>query len=93
MSMVENLPELKDKEVTEIAHAAKNGKRLIPLIVRDVKPDEEMPQAISHLNWIFFREQDNFEESFQKLLLGINTDFEWVDRLHGIFDLWSHGND
>ena len=62
----------------EIAHAVKNGKRLIPLMVRDIK-SEEIPQALSHLNWISFREQDNFEESFQKLLLGINTDFEWVD--------------
>ncbi len=62
----------------EIDHATKNGKRLIPLIVRDVK-SEAIPQALSHLNWIFFRKQDNFEESFQKLLLGINTDFEWVD--------------
>jgi WD40 repeat protein len=62
----------------EIAHAAKNGKRLIPLIVRDVK-SEKIPQELSHLNWIFFRERDNFEESFQKLLLGINTDFDWVD--------------
>ena len=62
----------------EIAHAVKNGKRLIPLIARDVK-SEELPEALSHINWISFREQDNFEESFQKLLLGINTDFEWVD--------------
>jgi WD40 repeat protein len=62
----------------EIAHAIKNGKRLIPLIVRDIK-SELIPQALSHLNWIFFRKQDNFDESFQKLLLGINTDFEWVD--------------
>ena len=62
----------------EIAHAAKNGKRLIPLMVRDVK-SEELPQVLSHINWINFRKQDNFDESFQKLLLGINTDFEWVD--------------
>ena len=62
----------------EITHAIKNGKRLIPLIVRDIK-SEEVPQELSHLNWIFFRKEDNFEESFQKLLLGINTDFEWVE--------------
>jgi WD40 repeat protein len=62
----------------ELAHAVKNGKRLIPLIVRDVK-SENLPEALSHINWISFREQDNFDESFQKLLLGINTDFEWVD--------------
>lgn len=62
----------------EILHAVKNGKRLIPLVVRDVKP-EEAPAQLSHLNWIFFRKSDIFEEAFQKLLLGINTDFEWVD--------------
>ncbi len=62
----------------EIAHAVKNNKRLIPLVVRDVKEDE-VPAAFSHLNWIFFREQDDFDASFKKLLLGINTDFEWVD--------------
>ncbi|MBC7878147.1 MAG: TIR domain-containing protein [Anaerolineales bacterium] len=62
----------------ELIHAVKNGKRLIPLVVRDVKP-EEVFQELSHLNWTFFRKKDNFEESFQKLLLGINTDFEWVE--------------
>lgn len=78
----------------EIVHAAKNGKRLIPLIVRDVK-SEELPQALSHLNWIFFRKKDNFEESFQKLLFGINTDFEWVDvhsRLLVRALEWQNGN-
>ena len=78
----------------EIVHAAKNSKRLIPLIVRDVK-SEELPQALSHLNWIFFRKKDNFEESFQKLLFGINTDFEWVDvhsRLLVRALEWQNGN-
>ena len=62
----------------EIAHAVKNNKRLIPLMIRDVKEDE-VPAAFSHLNWIFFREQDDFDASFKKLLQGINTDFEWVE--------------
>jgi len=62
----------------EIDHAVKSGKRIITLMVRDIKP-EKMLQALSHINWISFRKQDNFAESFQKLLLGINTDFEWVD--------------
>ncbi len=62
----------------ELAHAVKNSKRLIPLVVRDVKADE-VPQSLSHLNWIFFRKQDDFEASFKKLLVGINTDFDWVE--------------
>ncbi|HNH03878.1 MAG TPA: TIR domain-containing protein, partial [Anaerolineales bacterium] len=61
----------------EIEHAAKNGKRLIPLVVRDIR-GEEAPNHLRHLNWIFFRESDDFEASLKKLLEGIHTDYEWV---------------
>ena len=61
----------------EIAHAVKNGKRLIPIVVRNVTPNEALPD-ISKLNWIFFQEDDSFEQSFQKLDEAIHTDFEWV---------------
>ena len=61
----------------EIDCAVKNGKRLIPLVVRDIK-DEAVSPHLSHLNWIFFREIDDFEESAQKLLTGIHTDYDWV---------------
>ena len=44
----------------EIEVAVKNGKRLIPLVVRDVRGDET-PSQLSHLNWIFFRESDDFD--------------------------------
>jgi tetratricopeptide (TPR) repeat protein len=33
---------------------------------------------VAKLNWVFFREEDEFEESFGKLDLAIHTDFEWV---------------
>jgi WD40 repeat protein len=61
----------------EIDHAVQNGKRLIPLVVRDITVEETLPQ-LSHLNWIFFREGDDFNNALQKLLSGIHTDYEWV---------------
>ena len=61
----------------EIEHAVKNGKRLIPLIVRDIKGGEA-PSQLSHLNWIFFRESDDFETALKKLLDAIHTDYEWA---------------
>lgn len=61
----------------EIEHAVQNGKRLIPLVVREV-PSGEAPASLAHLNWIFFREQDAFEGALQKLLTAIHTDYEWV---------------
>jgi hypothetical protein len=61
----------------EIECAVKNGKRLIPLIVRDIKSDEAPPQ-VGHLNWIFFRESDDFDAAIKKLLTAIHTDYDWV---------------
>src|SRR6185295_811690 len=60
-----------------IEHATKNGKRLIPVVVRDIKADES-PTQLRHLNWIFLRENDEFEAGFSKLITAINTDYEWT---------------
>lgn len=56
---------------------ARNGKRLIPLIVRDIKADEA-PQQIANLNWIFFRETDDFDVALERLITAISTDYEWL---------------
>src|SRR5262245_851654 len=61
----------------EIDHAIKNGKRLIPLVVREIQ-DDEAPETLRHLNYMFFRETDEFKTSFDKLLTAIQTDYVWV---------------
>ena len=61
----------------EIEHAVNNGKRLIPLVVREIDVTES-PSHLSHLNWIFFRENDDFNASISKLLTSIHTDYDWV---------------
>src|SRR5688572_30263852 len=63
----------------EIEHAAKNGKRLIPVVVRDIKV-AEAPAELSPLNWIFLREVDDFESAFGKLMSAIKTDYDWVQK-------------
>jgi hypothetical protein len=60
----------------EIDHAVKNGKRLIPLVIRETKENEIHP-ILTPLNWIFLRETDDFEASITKLLTRIHTDYEW----------------
>ena len=62
----------------EIDYAIKNGKRLIPLIVRDTNASNVHP-VMRKLNWIFFRNQDDFETSLKKLERGIKTDLAWVE--------------
>ena len=61
----------------EIEYAAKNGKRLIPVVVRDIKADESPPELRS-LNWIFVRETDDFTYGFHKLITAIKTDYAWA---------------
>jgi TIR domain-containing protein len=62
----------------EVGHAVLNGKRIIPVIVRDF--DAKLaPATITHLNWIFFsRPQDEFERSFELVWSAMHTDYEWV---------------
>lgn len=61
----------------ELGIAVKNGKRLIPAVVEDVAWDEAPPEP-SHLNYIFFRETDDFDAALNKLLTAIDTDYDWV---------------
>jgi WD40 repeat protein len=61
----------------EIEHATKNGKRLIPVVVRDMNADDS-PAQLRSLNWIFLRQTDDFSENFSKLITAIKTDYEWV---------------
>jgi len=61
----------------EISHAIKNAKRLIPIVVRDVD-EAKRPSELSHLNFTFLRESDDFEINFQKMITAIRTDYDWV---------------
>jgi WD40 repeat protein len=62
----------------EIDHAVQNGKRLIPIVVRDVSPNDVHP-ALAKANWIFCREQDHFDEAVTKTISAIHTDLTWVE--------------
>jgi hypothetical protein len=61
----------------EIAHAAANNKRLLPIVYRDVVADT-VPKALRELNWIFFRDSDDFNGATDKLISALNTDLNWV---------------
>jgi WD40 repeat protein len=63
----------------ELRFAAEFNKRLFPIVWQNVDPKKIQPELAS-LNWIFFRETDNFDEAMQKLLAAINTDLGWVSQ-------------
>lgn len=62
----------------EVTHAAKNNKRIIPIVVRQVDPKDTL-DIIRNLNWIFMRAEDKFEDALEKVETAINLDFEWVE--------------
>jgi len=61
----------------ELEHAHKNAKRIIPIVVRDVMP-KDVVSIVRDLNWIFMREQDEFEKSLEKIKRAINLDVDWL---------------
>src|SRR5258706_5381803 len=62
----------------EVGHAAKNNKRIIPVVLRQVDPKDTI-DSIHKLNWTFMREEDNFPDGITKVKIAIELDFEWVE--------------
>jgi WD40 repeat protein len=70
----------------EVNHAVKHNKRILPIVHREIQPSEfkeENPahQALKRHNWLFFRQEDNFDETFQELVAAIDFDLPHV-RIH-----------
>jgi DNA polymerase III delta prime subunit len=61
----------------ELDYAIKHGKRLVPIVRQDVGYENVHPE-LARLNWIFFREEDNFDGAFGKLMEAIATDLSYV---------------
>jgi len=61
----------------EVAHAEQNNKRLIPIVVNEIDPGSVHP-TLAALNWIFFKEGDEFQPAVQSLIEAIQIDQDWV---------------
>jgi hypothetical protein len=61
----------------EVAHAAKNNKRLIPVLRRSV-PAAEIPQELAKINFVYFRESDPFDTTFTSLVDTLDADLDWI---------------
>ena len=61
----------------ELIYAIKHGKRLVPIVRQDVDYQAVHPE-LAKLNWIFFREIDNFKIAVGTLIEAIETDLSHV---------------
>jgi WD40 repeat protein len=62
----------------EIDHAVKNGKRILPIVIRDADLKIIHPE-ISKRNWIFCRDgQDDFKRAIEEIRKTVHIDYEWL---------------
>jgi len=62
----------------EVNHAAQLGKRLIPILRRDV-PRDALNEHLKNLHWIFFRDGDDPEKAMSSLQFALKADLDWID--------------
>jgi WD40 repeat protein len=58
----------------EVDHAVANHKRFIPILRREGFEQEQLHVALSRHNWLYFKEDDEFNLAFAKLIETLNTD-------------------
>jgi WD40 repeat protein len=61
----------------ELEHASAHGKRIVPLLRRDVEATD-LPPPLSELNWILCRDRDDQAAGFTAVVRAIETDLDWV---------------
>jgi WD40 repeat protein len=65
----------------EVAYAVANNKRFIPVLYENVVEDadkERIHPMISSHNWLFFRDEDNFDKALSSLITALDTDLDYV---------------
>ena len=62
----------------EVGHAGQNNKRIIPVVIKQVKP-EDTNENVRKRNWVFLRRNDKYKDGLEKLQDAIEVDFEWVE--------------
>jgi hypothetical protein len=61
----------------EVEHALKHNKRLIPIVWKEVE-EEQIHSSIISYNWIFLRQEDDFNVNFQLLIEALGTDLTYL---------------
>lgn len=70
-------------------------KKLIPILYRPPEKGTVMHEKLAATNWVYMRDEDNFETTLPKLVEAIGTDLDWVrqhTRLLNRANEWNHKN-
>jgi formylglycine-generating enzyme required for sulfatase activity len=78
----------------EVNEAERQGKRLFPVVGMDM-PDDNVPQRLKRLNYIFMRDSVEFDRGIDTLVVALDTDIAWIrdhTRLSQLSVEWQRGN-
>jgi hypothetical protein len=64
----------------ELDHAVIHNKRLVPIVRRDGFDSALIRPALGKHNWLFFRDDDDFDAAFRALVTALDTDLDHVKR-------------
>ena len=67
-----------DPCAAELAVAVQSNKHIIPLLRRQARDRQPIPEAVAERNWIFFDDDARFDASFEELIQTLDTDLDWV---------------
>jgi len=62
----------------ELELGLKYNKKLVPILYREPEKGNTMHEKIAATNWVYMREQDDYEGTIPGLIEAINTDLDWV---------------
>ncbi|WP_417519909.1 toll/interleukin-1 receptor domain-containing protein [Minwuia sp.] len=74
----------------EVDLARSLNKRIAPIVIEEV-PAEDIPEPLTHLNFIFCTERDRFEDAVDSLVSALGTDIDWIrehTRMAGLARRW-----
>ena len=61
----------------EFEHALKQGKRIVPIACESTD-ENDAPEGLRQLNWIWCRDGDDRDAAYAKLTAALDTDLEWA---------------
>ena len=62
----------------ELELGIKYNKKLIPILHRDPTNGTVMHEKLSSHNWVYLRDQDDYDNGISKVLESVNVDLDWV---------------
>ena len=62
----------------ELELGLKYNKKLVPILYREPEKGQDMHEKLAATNWVYLREQDDYDATIPKLIESIQTDLGWV---------------